>query len=466
MPYIDDRELVDQTLQGDCEAFSRLIGRYRYAVYGICLSLVGDFDLAEDMAQEAFIKAYLHLNRLNAPARFGNWLRIIAVNECRLYLRRAHPDFVPVSRIHEAEAAPSEHLLPADQQRDVREQRVGRERLETAALQALGGLPEGNRQALTLYYLGGYTTEEVAGFLGISGPAAKMRLHRARKQLRKEAFKMVRTTLAGKELSPDFEDRIRPVDATVLFTDLAEFSTLFEILPAEDLIALLNAYLSDMTEIILRCGGTVDKYEGDAIIAFWGAPDPSDDHAVRGCLAALDMEDRLAEWRREGKPDLSVRYGLNTGRILVGDMGSRQLRDYTILGHDVNLAARFERANRQYGTRILISESTRKAAGDAIEVRELDRVRAPRREAPVTIYEVLARKGELEVKVAEVVGIFSQGLARYRERDWKGAQTAFDEALRAHPEDGPSRAFKARCEAFMAEAPEWLTEDWDGAIEV
>jgi len=454
MQHADDADLVQRALQGDGEAFSSLVGRYQYPVYGICLSLVGDFDVAEDMAQEAFIKAYLHLDGLDTPARFGNWLRIIAANECRLHLRRSRPGLVPVGQIRETEVA------SADQQRDVRERETEREQLETAALQALSRLSEKNRQVLMLHYLGGHSTKEVAGFLGTSVPAVKMRLHRARKQLQEEALKMVKTTLTERGLSPDFKERIRLAEATAFFSDIAGFSSIIEILPVKELIALLNEYLSEMTEIALRHEGTVDKYEGDGIIAVW----EGGDHAVRGCLAALDMQARLAEWRAEGKPWLSVRYGLNSGQILMGDIGSRQLRDETIMGNHVNLAARLEEENRRYGTHILIGENAHAAVGEAVETREVDRIRLPRRAGCVTIYEVLARKGELGEAAAKGVELYRQGLEEYRERNWKRALAAFDAALRLDPEDGPSRLFRQRCETLLAGPPEWLTEEWDGVF--
>ncbi|MDA0748306.1 MAG: sigma-70 family RNA polymerase sigma factor, partial [bacterium] len=112
-----DRKLVEETLQGKGESFSRLIDRYKYAIYGICLSLVGSFHLAEDMAQESFLKAFLNLNRLDDPDRFGNWLRTIAANECRQYLRRNRPRFVPFTQAQEMEGSVARHLLPPDQQR-------------------------------------------------------------------------------------------------------------------------------------------------------------------------------------------------------------------------------------------------------------------------------------------------------------------------------------------------------------
>ena len=457
MAHGDDQELVNRTRQGDSAAFTGLIDRYKYAVYGICLSLAGDFDLAEDLAQEAFIKAYLHLNRLKAPERFGNWLRIIAANECRLHLRRNRPVAAP-------DAAPSEHLLPPDQQTDAEDQRAGQERLESAALLALGRLPEKNRQTLTLHYLGGHSVAQVAEFLGDSVPAVKMRLYRARRQLQKEALHMVESTLTGKALGPEFKGGIRVIDATPLFSDIAGFEPIANALSTPDLIALLNAYMTDMTDIVLRHGGVLDKYEGDAIIAFWEASHSPQDHAIRACHAALDMQAKLAEWRREGKPDLYVCYGLNTGQILVGDMGSRQLRDDSIMGDPVNLAAYLERENRTYGTHITIGEHTYAAAGDAIEARELDRIRVLRSAEPVTIYELLARKGELDDRQARTVDLYRQGLDHYRAQRWENARGCFCKALQQTPEDGPSRLYRQRCDTLMSAPPDWLTGEWDGVF--
>ena len=460
MRHADDEVLVQRTLQGDGAAFSGLVDRYKNAVYGICLSLMGDFDAAEDMVQEAFIKAYLHLGRLEDATRFGHWLRVIAANECRLQLRRTRSGSARARRVREMEGALADHLPAVDEQGDAQRQSADREHLEVAAFRALDRLSEKNRQALTLYYLGGHGTEEMASFLGISIAAVKMRLYRARKQLQKEALKMVRNTLAERRLSPDFKERIRLAEATAFFSDIAGFSFIMEVLPTGEVITLLNAYLSEMTEIVESHGGVVDKYEGDAVVAYW----EGDDHAVRACLVALDMQARLAAWRAEGKPDLWVRYGLSSGQMLMGNIGSRQLRDDTMMGDTVNLAARLEGESRRYGTHILIGEKTHAAVSAAVEVREVDRIRLPRRAECATVYEVLARKGELGETEAKVVELFRQGLELYRERNWEEAGAVFAEGLRLDLDDGPSRVYRERCATLLAGTPEWLTEEWDGVF--
>jgi adenylate cyclase len=257
-------------------------------------------------------------------------------------------------------------------------------------------------------------------------------------------------------------------DLTVFFSDVCGFSSIAEQLTGDELVSLLSEYNNEIAEIILHYEGTLDKYEGDMTLAFWGAPVPISDHGVRGCLAALDMEAKLAElgakWREEGKPELSVRYGLNTGSAVVGNLGSRQHMDYTVMGHHVNLAARLQQVTRVYETHILISEHTYAAARGAIEVREVDTVRAVGHPDPVAIYEVLARRGELGAEKARVVEIYAQGLEQYRKRNWAAALGTLDKGLELDPQDGPTLKLKARCETFLADPPEWLKEDWDGAF--
>ncbi|RMI26255.1 MAG: adenylate/guanylate cyclase domain-containing protein, partial [Calditrichaeota bacterium] len=163
---------------------------------------------------------------------------------------------------------------------------------------------------------------------------------------------------------------------TVLFSDVANFTTISEALAPRQLVALLNDYLSEMTEIILNYDGIIDKYEGDAIMAEFGAPIYYEDHALKACHAALDMQARLRQisrrWRREGRPVLTCRVGINTGNMVVGNMGSRKVFDYTVIGDEVNLAARLEGANKAFGTRIMISESTYNVVKDEMVTRPLD----------------------------------------------------------------------------------------------
>ncbi|MDH4225319.1 MAG: adenylate/guanylate cyclase domain-containing protein, partial [Deltaproteobacteria bacterium] len=212
---------------------------------------------------------------------------------------------------------------------------------------------------------------------------------------------------------------------TAFFSDVAGFSSISEVLEPEQLVALLNEYLTEMSNIIMKFGGTVDKYEGDAIIAFFGAPIPYEDHAVRGCLVALEMQHRLKEmrdvWKEQGRPELTMRVGLNTGTMVVGNMGSENRFDYTMMGNAVNLASRLEGANKNYGTHNCMSEMTYEPVKDQIEGREMDLIRVMGISTPVRIYEILSKKGELSESVAQGVSHFEKGLELYRAQQWDKA---------------------------------------------
>jgi len=250
---------------------------------------------------------------------------------------------------------------------------------------------------------------------------------------------------------------------TVFFSDLAGFTSLSEKLTPEEVVTLLNRYLTAMTDIILASGGLIDKYEGDAIMALWGAPLPQEDHAGRACLAALQNQRRLAELRREfqasGLPPVYSRIGVNTGEMIIGNMGSSQRFDFTVIGDSVNLASRLEGANKTYGTAIIISEDTYRQAAAQVEVRELDLLRVKGKEVPVRIYELLAAKGDLDGKMGEARDHFTAGLGHYRRQEWTEAISCFRQALEAVPEDGPSRVFIERCREFIETPP---PASWDG----
>lgn len=254
---------------------------------------------------------------------------------------------------------------------------------------------------------------------------------------------------------------------TVFFSDLAGFTSLSEKLSPEEVVALLNRYLTAMTDIILRSGGLIDKYEGDAIMAFWGAPVPQEDHAIRACLAALDNQSRLGELRQEflqaGLPPIHARIGINTGEMIIGNMGSSQRFDFTVIGDSVNLASRLEGAGKEYGIRILISENTYSHAADRIEVRELDLLRVKGKDKPVRIYELLARRGQLPETLQKGRELFLGGLNLYRKQKWEEAKSHFQGVLDLLPDDGPSKTFVRRCEQFQESPPE---KGWDGVFEL
>jgi len=244
---------------------------------------------------------------------------------------------------------------------------------------------------------------------------------------------------------------------TLFFSDLAGFTTMSERLEAETVVSVLNDYLSRMTEIILEETGTVDKFEGDAIMAFWGAPLDQEDQAVRACRAALAQNAALAElnaaFAEENLPTLSVRIGLHTGEAVVGNLGSQKRFDYTVIGDTVNLAARLEGLNKFYGTAIMASEATVKECEDQMEFRELDLVAVKGRETPVRVFEVMALKGALSPQQAALKEKFAQGLELYRQGHFSAAATAFAAALEAAPADGPAHAFLNRCQMLMTTPP-------------
>jgi adenylate cyclase len=183
---------------------------------------------------------------------------------------------------------------------------------------------------------------------------------------------------------------------TVLFSDIRGFTSISEQLTPEELVEHLNIYLQGMTNIVIKTDGTLDKYIGDAIMAFWGAPVPQEDHALRACKACIEMmeilEDMNAVWKEEGKPPLDIGIGLNSGDMVVGNMGSAARMDYTLMGDNVNLGSRLEGTNKVYGTHIIISEYTYDLVADNVYARELDLIKVKGKELPVRIYELMGIK--------------------------------------------------------------------------
>ena len=255
-------------------------------------------------------------------------------------------------------------------------------------------------------------------------------------------------------------------EMTAYFSDIAGFSTFSENLSPTELVLVLNDYLTEMCNIIIGGQGTIDKFEGDAIIAFWGAPTIQEHHARLACLASIDMNNELVRlrerWAKESRPPIKVRMGLNTGAMVVGNMGSAQRMDYTMIGDSVNLAARLEGANKAYGSEVMISESTYMAAADFIDVRELDTLRVVGKSEAVKVYELLDRKGQTPGLKADMVEQFNKGLALYKDGDYRAAKQAFNLSLQIMDGcDGPSSTYVSRCERFLIEPP---APDWDGVF--
>jgi adenylate cyclase len=254
-------------------------------------------------------------------------------------------------------------------------------------------------------------------------------------------------------------------ELTALFTDIEGFTTFSEKYSPEQLVNMLNAYLTEMTEILFKYEGTLDKYDGDAIKSFFGAPLYFKEHAKRACWVAIEMQERLEslrqQWRKSGRPEFYMRVGVNTGLMVVGNMGSKNRMNYGINGDSVNLAARLEAANKEYGTFCLISETTYRQARNYIEVRNLESIRVVGRVTPVTVYELLGKTGCMDENIRRILPFYNEGLYHYRERNWDDAIASFEKALHIHPKDGPSRTFRNRCLHFKLKPPPKI---WDGVF--
>lgn len=277
--------------------------------------------------------------------------------------------------------------------------------------------------------------------------------------------RIVRVLLENRLAAEGGERRVM----TVFFSDLAEFTQMCERLTPDTTVRFLNRYFSLMSSVIGERQGIIDKYIGDSVMAFWGPPFTTEtEHAGLGCRAALEQMARLDEFRaglsellgmRHGLPRVNVRMGISTGEVTVGNIGSEKARGYTVIGDTVNLASRLEQANKFYGTHILVAENTRRQAGSEFAFREIDTLRVAGKHEPVRVFELLGYERDLSEAQGKLVVEFERGLARYRARDWDGAEIAFRACLEATPADRPSRVFLERVEAFRDEPP---TEGWDG----
>lgn len=254
---------------------------------------------------------------------------------------------------------------------------------------------------------------------------------------------------------------------TAMFTDVKGFSTISEKLDPTDLVKLLNEYLTAMSDTVLDLRGTIDKYEGDAIICFFGAPVEFEDHAHRACQSAVRMRKIEAELNKHFlENDLSpgpllTRIGINTGDMVVGNMGTIKKMDYTIMGSAVNLAARLEGVNKQYGTWLLISQSTYDAAGKDFTTRQMDRVRVVGINEPVRLYELIDEKETTDSAMVEAVETFHLGQELFENKAWDKAEKHFQEVLKILPNDGPSGVFIERCKQYKEKAP---PDTWDGVF--
>jgi class 3 adenylate cyclase len=257
---------------------------------------------------------------------------------------------------------------------------------------------------------------------------------------------------------------------TVMFCDMKGFTTLSEGMTPQGLVKVMNRYLSTMSEPIRSHGGVIDKYIGDAIMAYWGPPFVEEtDEGQFACLAAVEMIKRIARLRQEVTEllgvrvlptECDVRIGVATGEALVGSIGSDIMMNYTVMGDTVNLAARLEAANKLYGSRSLIAEATVAKTDDTIQFREIDRLMVVGQSQPQAVFELLGRKDELTPKQDLLRTRYADGLAAYRAQHWEKARTAFAAVLEAVPTDGPAMTLLRRIDTLQQHPPR---DEWDGA---
>jgi len=254
---------------------------------------------------------------------------------------------------------------------------------------------------------------------------------------------------------------------TALFSDIKGFTGIAEKLTPTHLVDLLNHYLSTMSDIILEQKGTIDKYQGDAIVSFFGAPLELDDHAMRACTAGIMMKriendvNRYVLDNGISPSPLLTRIGINTGEMVVGNMGTQKKMNYTIISNAVNLASRLEGVNKQYGTWILASDITIKETKGKLLTRKLDRVRVVGIDEAVRLHEILELKADAPDDLFEKVYLFNKAMDLYESRVWKDAHDAFSQVIKLFPDDWTSHVYLDRCRQFMESPP---GADWDGIV--
>jgi adenylate cyclase len=294
---------------------------------------------------------------------------------------------------------------------------------------------------------------------------------RARERIKDTFGKFVDPRVVANMISGKGEgvERAERQIVTVFFSDIAGFTSISEQLTPTAIVNLLNHYFTAVTAPIVSSNGIVDKYIGDGLLAFWGAPfSPGDTHAAAACLAALKQQAALEELNkalpnilglRRSAPTLRVRMGLATGDAIVGTIGSPTSMSYTVIGDTVNLASRLESINKTFGTKIVITEETLRITQERVECRELDLMTVVGKAEPVRIYELLSPAGALAPEDAELRDEFGKGLEAYRAREWDPAERHFRHCLELRANDGPSVLYLERIATFRNDPP---PVNWDG----
>lgn len=255
------------------------------------------------------------------------------------------------------------------------------------------------------------------------------------------------------------------ITGTVLYSDLAGFSTISEKFSPEELVLLINEYLAVVTDAVFSEHGTVMRYIGDAVLAVWGAPVWHKDHAIRACRTAVKMQDKVKqlniEWKRRNLPKLRVRIGISTGKMVVGNMGSRGHFDYAAMGDSVNLGARLQEANKFYSTSILINKPCADILENRFTLRTLDKVMVRGKEEHLLVYELINVKGKTSQEQEEFIAVYEKGLSAEWNKNWNEAVSLFKKALEIAPNDTVSKIHLERCAEYQKHPP---LNDWDGVF--
>ncbi|MBL7996813.1 FHA domain-containing protein [bacterium] len=294
----------------------------------------------------------------------------------------------------------------------------------------------------------------------------KRRKEHLKAALERYVSKQIAEKIISNDASGDIRFQPEKREVTLVFSDVRGFTTLAESMSPEEMVEILNRYFTKMIDIIFKYGGTLDKFIGDAIMAMFGAPATTGDDAGNAVMAALEMQESLIAFNEEqiklGKPPLKVGIGINSGIVVVGNIGSDQRMEYTAIGDSVNLASRLEGANKEYGTHIMVSEWTQEKVQDKVISRELDLIRVKGKEKPVKVFEVVASAlAGISNDQKKAIEAYNKGLVAYRKQKWDEAILNFKAALTIKPEDGPSRVYIERSEAFKKNPPEGK---WDGVF--
>jgi adenylate cyclase len=281
------------------------------------------------------------------------------------------------------------------------------------------------------------------------------------------------TELFGQYVPPELVDEMaknptaysmepKSEDLTILFSDVRGFTSISENLSPDDLRSFINDYLTEMSATISHRRGTLDKYIGDAVMAFWGAPVADAEHARQGVITAMEMQKAAKElnekFRAKGWPDLKIGIGVNSGNVRVGDMGSKVRRAYTVMGDPVNLASRLEGRTKEYGVGILVGEATEKVVKDVL-FKELDRIRVKGKNEPVAIYEPICLEAEADKKVKDELKLWRDTLKAYRSQAWDQAEVNLLNLTRMNPDCYLYEKYAERVVKFRRNPP---GPGWDG----